>query len=118
MTNASPLDAETTAAIARAEARRAVLERVTQLAMALMEGVVAKQTSEDHAPEPRRVAERTFAQLSRAVRMTLALEERIDARILALRNGELPARSPAPSSGGRRATAKSAPASPAEDEAG
>ncbi len=117
MTNAAELDAETAAAIARAEARRAVLERVTQLAMALMEEVVAAKISQADEPAPRRDAERTFAQLSRAVRMTLALEERIDARILTIRNGELPARAPAPSGGARRAAAKSTPAPPAEGDA-
>ena len=80
------------AAIAREERRRGVLERLSDLGMALTEKLTEKALAAPPDEESRHDPARSFAQLSRAVRLTLALETRSDERILALRNGDLPAK--------------------------
>ena len=80
------------AAITREERRRGMLERLSDLGMALTERLTEKALAAPaDAEEPRLDPARSFALLSRAVRLTLALEARSDERILALRNGGLPA---------------------------
>ena len=82
-------DPHVAAAIARAERRRGKLERMSDVGMELVEqvGAQAAAVNETREGDPCRA----FAVVSRAVRMTLALEARVDDRILALRRGEFPA---------------------------
>ena len=86
-------DPHVAAAIARAERRRGGLERLSEIGMALAEQVGAHAAAkiaavnEDRAGDPARA----FATVSRAVRMTFALEARFDDHILALRRGLIPA---------------------------
>ena len=75
------------AAIARAERRRAMLERLATIGMALAEEIGERNVKAPYHPEPRHDPGRAFAAVSRAVRLTLALEARMDADILAMRNG-------------------------------
>ncbi len=79
-------------ALANAERRRAMLARLAEIGMELAEQIGAHTAAamaainEDKAGDPTR----PFATVARAVRLTLALEARVDAQILALRNGKLP----------------------------
>ncbi len=82
-------DPHVATAIARAERRRSKLERMSDIGMDLVEqvGVHAAAVTEKREGDPCRA----FAVVSRAVRMTLALEARVDDQILAMRRGEFPA---------------------------
>jgi hypothetical protein len=79
-------------ALAHAERRRAVLVRLSVIGMELAERVGAHSAAamaainEDKGGDPTRA----FATLSRAIRLTLALEARVGAQVLALRNHRLP----------------------------
>ena len=87
-------DPEIDAAVARAERRRGKLERLSDIGMDLAEQVGAHAAAAMAAVNETKGGDpcRSFAAVSRAVRMMLALETRIDQQILALRN--LQARSP------------------------
>ena len=80
-------------ALAHAERRRAMLERLSVIGMQLAEQIGAHTAAamaainEDKGGDPARA----FATVSRAIRLTLALEARVDAQILALRKGRTPA---------------------------
>ena len=82
-------DPHTIAAIERAEARRAVLERLVEVGMELVEEIRGRNVKAPYHPEPRHDPARAFAHVSRAVRLTLAFAGRIDAEILAMRKGEI-----------------------------
>jgi hypothetical protein len=88
-----PEDPHVAAAIARAERRLAMLERLSEIGMNLVEQIGAHAAAamaaanEDRGGDPGRA----YAVVSRAVRMTLALEARFESQILAMRRGELPA---------------------------
>ena len=82
-------DPHVAAAIARAEARRAVLERLVEVGMELVEEIRERHVQAPLHPEPRHDPARAFAQVSRAVRLTLAFAGRIDAEILAMRKGDV-----------------------------
>ena len=88
-----PENPHVAAAIARAERRRAVLERLSEIGMNLAEQIGAHSAASMAAVNEERGCDpsRAYATVSRAVRMTLALEARVDGEILALRRGELPA---------------------------
>ncbi len=92
------------AAIARAEARRGVLERIVVVGMELVEDIRERTVNAPGHPEPRHDPARAFAHVSRAVRLTLAFEARIDADI-AMRNGDTT--SPSKSGAGSRCAAPS-----------
>ncbi len=102
MTVAAAPDPETAAAIARAEERRAVLERLTQLGMTMAEALTQQAASPD---DPRPDPGPTFAKVARAVRMSVALETKLDELILALRNGGISGRRAAGNSRARPASA-------------
>ena len=85
-------DPNLTAAIARAERLRGMLERLAEIGMAMAEDIAERQLSAPYHPEPRHEPGRTFANVSRAVRLTAALVLRLDGDILAMCNGELPPR--------------------------
>ncbi len=87
-----PEDPHVAAAIARAEGRRAKLERLSDIGMELVEQIGAHAAASMAAVNEERGGDpsRPYATVSRAVRMTLALEARIDAQILAMRRGEIP----------------------------
>ena len=81
------------AALAKAERRLALLEELSDIGMNLARQIDAHAAAamaainEEHGGDPAR----PFATLSRAVRLTLAMEARVDAQILAMRNGKVPA---------------------------
>ena len=81
------------AAVARAEQRREMLRELAEMGM-----VIARELSQRAAndPSPRREPASPFAAVSRAIRLTLALEARVEEEILALRNGESKFASAAP----------------------
>ena len=100
------------AAIARAERRRAMLERLAEIGMALAQEIGERTVHAPLHPEPRHDPCQGFAAVSRAVRLTLALEARVEAEIFALRNGEMPAvvqRSSVAMSATARATSEEEP---------
>jgi hypothetical protein len=88
------LDPHVAAAIARAERRREMLERLSDLGMQLAQDIAGRAaqaprpSAEDGHPEPRHEPGRAFAAVSRAVRFTLALEAKIDREIHALMRGD------------------------------
>jgi hypothetical protein len=73
-------------AIARAERRRAMLERLAVLGMALAEEIVQRTVDSSHHPERVQEPGRDFAQVSRAARPTLVLEGGTGPKTVALRN--------------------------------
>lgn len=83
-------DPEIDAAIARAERRRGKLERMSDIGMELVEQVDIHAAAATTAVNEYRVGNpaRAFAAVSRAVRLTLALETRIDEQTIAMRNSE------------------------------
>ena len=82
-----PPESAAPAAIASAERRLAMLGRLAELGMQLAETLAARAVAEPKDPEPRHDPARSFAQVSRAVRLTLALEARIEQDLAALRDG-------------------------------
>ncbi len=88
-----PEDPHVAATIARAERRRGKLERMSDIGMDLIEQVGAHAAADRAAVNEARGGNpcRAFAVVSRAVRMTLALEARVDDQILAMRRGEFSA---------------------------
>jgi hypothetical protein len=91
-------DALVAAAIARAERRREKLEELSTLGMGLAREFAGRAERMPEDAEPRHDPARAFASVSRAVRLTLAHEARIDPEILALGNSSAPscARAAAP----------------------
>jgi hypothetical protein len=82
-------DHHAAAAIARAERRLAILAELTEIGMAMARDLgrqtAQPPTPDSHAP-PRDPAD-GFARLSRALRLTLVLEARLDAELAKLRAG-------------------------------
>jgi hypothetical protein len=78
------------AVIARAERGRAMLERLAEIGMEMVEEVRQQHKMADLHPEPRHDLRKGFDLMARSVRLTLALIGRIDADILAMRKGERP----------------------------
>lgn len=76
--------------IARAEHRRGKLERLSDIGMELAEEIRDRNVKAEYHPEPRHDPSRAFASVSRAVRLTVMLEGRIDIDILAMCRGEAP----------------------------
>ena len=74
------------AALANAERRRAMLERLAVLGMALAEEITQRMVDSPYHPEAVHEPGRAFAQVSRAVRLTLVLEAKMEAQIITLRN--------------------------------
>jgi hypothetical protein len=75
------------AAIARAERRLAMLGRLAELGMKLAEALTERAVSAPKDAEPRHDPAESFARVSRAVRLTLALEAKADQDLAALRDG-------------------------------
>ena len=90
MTSSTPVDnAELdAAAIVDAATRLAMVRRLADLAMRLAEEIVERAISSPYHPEPVHEPARAFATISRAVRPTLVLQERMEAKLTALRKGE------------------------------
>ncbi len=83
-----PEDPELRAAvIADAATRLKMLQRLGDLGMRLAEDVVERAVTSPYHPEPRHEPARAFANVSRSVRLTLVLQEKMEARLIALRNG-------------------------------
>jgi hypothetical protein len=101
-------DPHVAAAIARAEVRRAQLERLVVIGMELAEEIRERHVQAPLHPEPRHDPCRGFASVSRAVRLTLAFAARIDADLDAMRKGEPTSMKPL-SPGRRRAAPPEGP---------
>jgi hypothetical protein len=82
------------ASVVRAERRLAMLGRLAELGMQLAEELVGRAVpGADHA-EPKHDRGRSFAHVSRAVRLTLALEAKVEQDLAALRAGGCAAAAP------------------------
>jgi hypothetical protein len=79
------------AAIAQAERRLAMLRRLAELGMKLAEGLAGRAVPGADHPEPKHDPADSFARVSRAVRLTLALEAKFEQDLAALRAGGAPA---------------------------
>ena len=77
-----------TAAIADASTRLVILQRLADLGMRLAEEIVERAVNSPYHPEPKHEPARAFATISRAVRLTLVLQEKMQATLIALRKGE------------------------------
>jgi hypothetical protein len=88
----TPAASDVADAIARAELRRTQL---VLIGMELAEEIRERNVQAPLHPEPRHDPARAFALVSRAVRLSLAFAARIDADIMALRNGEFSSRATA-----------------------
>ena len=75
--------------IARAERRRAMLEAMAEVGAVFAKEISVRMIDGPYHPEPRHDPGRAFAAVSRSVRLTLALETRIDERLLGLHNGDV-----------------------------
>jgi len=78
-------------AIERAEQRLAMLRRLAELGMQLAEKLTERALSAPADPEPKHDPAESFARVSRAVRLSLALEAKADQDLAALREGRAPA---------------------------
>ena len=89
-------------AIVHAERRRAMLERLAELGMEMAEQISAHAAAAAAESGPSCNPGKAFTGVSRAVRLTLILEGRIEKDILAMRKGVVPAEAgPPPVSGAR-----------------
>ena len=90
--NAQPatLDSAThrAAMIARAELRRARLEELAEVGIALAKEIAVRMIDGPYHPEPRNDPGRSYATVSRSVRLTFALQATVDRQILALLDGD------------------------------
>ena len=86
----APTDPYPAVPLAWAERRRALLEELADIGMALAREIAARTVQASLHPEPRHDPNRSYAAVSRAVRLTLRLEARVEADIIALRKGEAP----------------------------
>lgn len=75
------------AVIADAATRLKMTQRLAELGMSLAEEVCERAINSPYHPEPKHEPARAFANVSRSVRLTLVLQEKIEARLIALRNG-------------------------------
>ena len=87
ITAATP-DPNRAAAIARAERLRGMIERLAEIGMAMAEEIGERHVGSAYHPEPRHEPGRSFASVSRAVRLSVAMVLRLDADIVAMCNGE------------------------------
>jgi hypothetical protein len=79
---------EPEAAVAWAQRRHAMLDRLAALGMRLAEEVVERVVESPYDPEPKHEPVKAYDKVARAVRLTLVLQARTEAEIIALRNGE------------------------------
>ena len=88
-----------TAAIASAEESLAMLRRLASLGMCLAEDICERAIGSPYHPEIKHEPGRSFATVSRAVRLTLVLKAKVEASLIALRNGETVLAAPMPRHG-------------------
>jgi hypothetical protein len=86
--NALAFDGSPEAAVAWAQRRHAMLDRLAVIGMRLAEEVVQRSVDSPYHPEIKHEPARAYAQVARAVRFTLALQGRVEAQIIAMRNGD------------------------------
>ena len=82
-------DPRLTQALDAAERRLAMLERLAEMGMAVAAAVTEAVVEFPHRPGSGPQGARAFAQVSRAVRLTLMLAARVEKSILAMRKGEV-----------------------------
>ena len=114
------LDPDALDAIALAEGQRELLGRLAEWGMALSKDICQRSMDSPYHPELKHDPGRAFAAASRAVRLTLAMQARVQKEIIALRNGAEPAPAPpvAERPGGLRDEAREADRESIEREVG
>ena len=107
-------------ALERAERRREMLEHLADWGMSLSKDICTRSMDSPYHPELKHDPGRSFASASRAVRLTLAMEERVEVYILALCNGVTPTPTSfgAAAAAGRGAHGSEHPGEPTPAEAG
>jgi hypothetical protein len=102
-------------ALARAEQRRAMLERMADQGMSIAERLTARSVAPEIGGDILRHAD-MFAKIARGVRLAIILETKLDGQILAYRKGDLTALDePAPRASARTASDPSRPARKVSD---
>ena len=86
-----PPAADDATPITCAERRLAMLRRLAELGMQLAENLAGRAVSSPSDAEPKHDPAESFARISRAVRLTLALEAKVEQDLAALRAGAAPA---------------------------
>jgi hypothetical protein len=109
----APPSTDSAAAIADAELRLAMLRRMASLGMRLVEEVCERAINSPYHPEVKHEPCRAFATVSRAVRLTLVLQAKTEADLIALRNGKPVV---AERASGPRETTKAAPKATADGD--
>ena len=89
MSSSPVTDPRLTQALAAAERRLAMLERLAEMGMAIAGEITERAVDLPHRPEAGAEPARAFSSVSRAVRLTLMLAAKVETRILAMRKGEL-----------------------------
>jgi hypothetical protein len=79
------------ALIARAERRGVILEDLVEVCVTLSKKLARDMMDGPFHPESRHDTARAFDVATRSLRLTMAMEARVDAQLFALHNGELPA---------------------------
>jgi hypothetical protein len=103
---ATPVDETSDPSVLRAERRLRLLEELAEIGMALARDLRDQAEASDADAPGRRDPADAFARLSRAVRLTLALEARTDQALRDLKAGIEPAREEARARGAERARAQ------------
>ena len=85
----TPLDLRIAQAVDAAERRLAMLERLTEMAMAVAETVTEAAVEFPHRPGANMEKSRAIFVVTRAVRLTVLLATRVEKSIIAMRKGEL-----------------------------
>jgi hypothetical protein len=88
MSAPAPTSTANPTAIADVELRLAMLRRMASLGMRLVEEVCERAINSPYHPEVKHEPCRAFATVSRAVRLTLVLQAKTEADLIALRNGD------------------------------
>ena len=107
--------------IERTERRGAILTDLVDVCVTLSKKLARDMLDGPFHPESRHDTARAFDVVTRSLRLTLAMEERVDARLFALHNGEVPVDAlkvaPRKDAGGTPAVQEAAVDRPSEAEA-
>ena len=79
------------AAVAHADRRRAMLQELGQVSLVLSKKLAREMMEGPWHPESRHSPARAFDIVTRSLRLTLVLEAKFEAQVVALCNGEMPA---------------------------
>ncbi len=76
--------------LADAELRLAMLKRLASLGMRVAEEIAERMVNSPYHPEPRHEPGQALNAVARSVRLTVELQRKVMAEVVALRNGEVP----------------------------